>query len=688
MIIKTMYATFGKLDEARLDLSEGMNVLYGENESGKSTWSAFLRVMLYGISTKERTKTGVMADKEKYAPWSGKPMYGKIEFSLDGKDYILERSSGKGKVLQDAKITEVETGKVLDISEPVGETLLGIRREVFERTAFIAQVQIAVSGDKTGELEKKICALTTTGEEDVSQKQVIDRLEKEKRALRFNRKGEILDLEEELITLNRTIDEAQREAAELTALHTEIESLREKEQGALSDIERAKVLEARRNLEYISEAEDELEAARAELQSHKKRETITPNQASEIQTKYKQYEEKLKIYTNCCDRLKGETPDDEENVPDGPGAKPVITAMLCAVISLVLYFAIGFFVIPVAIGIFAVVYFAGISAFYKKHGVKNRAELNTKREEASKKARTLEILQEESTRAKNECDAAEETLKAILNMVGGGYSVADVPQILEEVKEYQIKLKNLSQKVETCMAKCDAVKVGRDIAELETLAGKEINDLTPCASEEQLRAISTGAREEREVRARQLAALEERICARGELGALQARRATVEETLAEKNKDYEALSLASKLISELQTELARKFAPTVEKSAAEIFGYLTGEHFKVVNIENADMALSIAENIASPTRNILELSGGTLDELYLSVRLALCEALLDKNVPILLDDALVNFDDVRAEKMLTFLKKLSNDRQIVVFSCHLREQEFAKRNNVACGTVG
>ena len=289
MIIKTMYATFGKLDEARLDLSEGMNVLYGENESGKSTWSAFLRVMLYGISTKERTKTGVMADKEKYAPWSGKPMYGKIEFSLDGKDYILERSSGKGKVLQDAKITEVETGKVLDISEPVGETLLGIRREVFERTAFIAQAQIAVSGDKTGELEKKICALTTTGEEDVSQKQVIDRLEKEKRALRFNRKGEILDLEEELITLNRTIDEAQREAAELTALHTEIESLREKEQGALSDIERAKVLEARRNLEYISEAEDELEAARAELQSHKKRETITPNQASEIQTKYKQY---------------------------------------------------------------------------------------------------------------------------------------------------------------------------------------------------------------------------------------------------------------------------------------------------------------------------------------------------------------------------------------------------------------
>ncbi|MBR5478663.1 MAG: AAA family ATPase [Clostridia bacterium] len=688
MIIKTMYATFGKLDEARLDLSEGMNVLYGENESGKSTWSAFLRVMLYGISTKERTKTGVMADKDKFLPWAGKPMYGKIEFSLDGKDYILERTSGKGKVLQDAKITEVETGKVLDIPEPVGETLLGIRREVFERTSFIGQAQIAVSGDKTGELEKRICALATTGEEDVSQKQVIDRLEREKRALKYNkRSGEILELEDELTKLNKTIDEAQREAFELTTLHTEIQALREKEERALGDIERAKVLEARRNLEYIKVAQNELEEARAELKSLEEQETVTPQQASEIEAKYKQYEEKMRIYTNCCERLDGESPAEQQEIPDGPGTKPVISAAICGLVSLALYFLIGLFAIPVAVLTFAVVYFAAVSAFYKKYGVKNRGELNLMREDAAKKVRTLEILQEDCARAKGECDAAEETLKAILNMLGGGYSVADVPQILENVREYQLKLKALSQKVETCTAKCDAVKVGRDIEELETLAEKSINDETPCASEEQLRTICTRAREESEVRARQLAALEERICARGELGALQARRSAVEEELAEKNKNYEALSLASQLITELQTELARKFAPTVEKAAAEIFGYLTGERFKVVNIENADMALSVAENPASPTRNILQLSGGTLDELYLSVRLALCEALLDKKVPIFLDDALVNFDDARVEKMLTLLKKLSNDRQIVVFSCHLREQEFAKRNNITGGTV-
>jgi len=71
MRIKRMTATFGSLDHETLELEEGLNILTLPNEGGKSTWCAFLRVMLYGLNTRERDKKGFLADKTRYQPWSG-----------------------------------------------------------------------------------------------------------------------------------------------------------------------------------------------------------------------------------------------------------------------------------------------------------------------------------------------------------------------------------------------------------------------------------------------------------------------------------------------------------------------------------------------------------------------------------------------------------------------------------------
>ena len=75
MDILRLSATFGRLEQRELTLSPGLNVLYAPNESGKSTWGAFIRTMLYGLSTRER---GPLADKNRYAPWSLSPMRGTL----------------------------------------------------------------------------------------------------------------------------------------------------------------------------------------------------------------------------------------------------------------------------------------------------------------------------------------------------------------------------------------------------------------------------------------------------------------------------------------------------------------------------------------------------------------------------------------------------------------------------------
>ena len=91
MKLKSMSASFGGLNKARLELGEGLNLISAPNEAGKSTWCAFLKAMLYGIDTRDRDKKNYLADKNRYQPWSGAPMEGEIQLEWQGREITLRR---------------------------------------------------------------------------------------------------------------------------------------------------------------------------------------------------------------------------------------------------------------------------------------------------------------------------------------------------------------------------------------------------------------------------------------------------------------------------------------------------------------------------------------------------------------------------------------------------------------------
>ena len=125
------------------------------------------------------------------------------------------------------------------------------------------------------------------------------------------------------------------------------------------------------------------------------------------------------------------------------------------------------------------------------------------------------------------------------------------------------------------------------------------------------------------------------------------------------------------------TALQNRFSPELGRRAAEIFAQLTGSRYSGVVLDRS-FRLS-AEPAGDPVfRDAALLSAGTLDQLYLAVRLAICDLVLppEKQVPIVLDDALANFDDRRCAAALRFLKEAAGDRQILLFTCHSREAEF------------
>ncbi|MEA4955326.1 MAG: AAA family ATPase, partial [Pseudoflavonifractor sp.] len=91
MKLNSMTATFGKLEKARLELGDGLNLIYAPNEGGKSTWAAFWRAMLYGIDTRDRDRKGYLADKNHYQPWSGAPMEGELTLEWQSRDITIRR---------------------------------------------------------------------------------------------------------------------------------------------------------------------------------------------------------------------------------------------------------------------------------------------------------------------------------------------------------------------------------------------------------------------------------------------------------------------------------------------------------------------------------------------------------------------------------------------------------------------
>jgi len=166
MYIKKLTATFGRLENDTLELQPGLNIIHAPNEGGKSTWTAFLKNMLFGLNSRDRSPT---ADKRRYLPWSGSPMQGTMELTCQFGDVTITRRTSRANAPM-GSFSAVYSGTAEAVKDltaaDCGEKLLGVPLDVFERSAYIRQSGIAV--DQSAALEQRIAALITTGEEDTS----------------------------------------------------------------------------------------------------------------------------------------------------------------------------------------------------------------------------------------------------------------------------------------------------------------------------------------------------------------------------------------------------------------------------------------------------------------------------------------------------------------------------------------
>ncbi len=708
-----MTASFGKLENATLTPRDGLNIIMRPNESGKSTWAAFLLAMLYGVDTSERSSAGKLAVKKKYEPWSGAPMQGRMEVEHNGRRITIERTSSARVPMGNFRAYDSVSGLPIEgmTGENCGEMLLGAERSVFERSAFVSQASRAVGSDAA--LEKRLAALVTTGEEDVSFGDTLRRIKDRKNHCRHNKTGILPQLEAELEQIDDALAQIHRQHQDDLHLRAEREELTERQSRLQELAEAFEMQKLARRLEQKEREAQNCAEAQARLSDAQRAAEKLPDEAVlrrlalELAEKEPVLEAIFEPEAPVCPQGFENANEDEillqaqrdaaeyARLMSGKRYPAPLLWVLCGIFALGMIGLLpaNLVIFGAICGAFAVIFGVFAAIFTKKNA-------DTARDAAS--AREIP--------ARYGCENADGILPLAANyheqLLLYGHSKAVYEEQTEKnarvYREWAEKLARLLGQVS--MFAPDAQT--RDAAQaavaqaLEKLDGvqkaKRQSDEAKARFDAVCAALGdvshavvpnvdlTGHDEARvrrelaEVQARldavrsQLDLGRGRVDMLGDPAELMAKKEALASRIAVGQAQFDALALAEKTLQDANAELQTRLSPQLCAEAGEILSRLTGGRYDTVRLDH-EMHAEAREHDGITDRGVLFLSGGTADQIYLAVRLAICRLVLPEGTPLVLDDALVQFDDARMQAALDVLQEEAKTRQILLFSCQSRE---------------
>ncbi len=710
MKILSMTATFGKLTRQTLTLSPGVNIVEAPNEWGKSTWCAFIMAMLYGIDTTARSKAGYLADKEHYAPWNGEPMSGRMELLWNGRAITLERSV-KGRIpLGEVRAYETETGAPvpeLEIAAP-GQVLLGVERSVFARAGFLRQSEMPVTEDES--FRRRLNELVTTGDESGASDALAQKLKDLKNKCRANKKvGLIPEAEADLADLEQKLQQ-------LEALNYQIDAITQrqaelKEQSRLLENHK-QALEYSAQLQYTQRlaaaqvsrqtAEQDFTKTQAACQSLPDAETIRKNLSALQQLR----DTRDALHTKA--QLLPPPPQKPQAEPAFAGKDSEQVRNEAILDSKVLQQLRNDLKKPIPLIVSGILLVIGIAALclikqlpgqlgagvllllgivLAVLGVQKQNKLKKQIADLIGKYRGLpeqewgsaaEIYANTQTNyyaalsacqwEQSQLNRALEENSAAITKLTGGESLAQY----EETCRDHLHSFTLLQEKQRALEQADAVLQALSGA-VKQAAPPVFEDTLTESAQETDRRLAEIAAEHRQLH-QSLGQRQGQMETLGQKETLEAEKKHLQARIVALEQHYSALSRAQEVLSQANQELQRRFAPRISQRAQEIFASLTGNRYERLTLCQ-DLSVEASAQGENTLRGTLWRSDGTVDQLYLALRLAVAEE-LTPSAPIVLDDAFVRFDDVRLASALEILKEASGQKQVILFTCQSRENRI------------
>lgn len=594
---------FGKFHDRTISFNDGINIIYGKNEAGKSTFHTFIRGMLFGIE-RGRGRAAKNDLYTKYEPWENSGTYeGWLRLEKDGTIYRIERRFRKEnkslKIINETKGLEEEATPAF-----VSSLLDGLTETMYNNTISIGQLKSATEDGMVTELKNYIANMNTTGNISLNITKATAFLRNQKRSLEAG-----------------LIPEASRE---FTSLLAEIRNVEAEIAGPEYENQLAAYQNMRTQVKgLIDNTQTQKKDLDEKLANGKK--VLSDNGFTDRASVDAMSSDAERLYSEY-NTLNGECNKKSRKVLSG------LTAVL-GVAGLGAAATLGYFnltaYLPVcgAAATAAVIFFIISLFILQKDKEYHRLFDNTSSELGALLARHL-----------GDSAVSEDAMNAFRARMGEFSKLCDmVTQSEAEIRKFLEDLSNLQTKQAGCSEMIE--KQQRTQWELE----KKLEHLSNCKNKAK----------------------------------------ALKRTLAENDRIHDeivAIDLAQETMADLSSSIRDSFGLYLNKEASQYITGITGGIYDSMSIdENLNVFLNTKTKLV-PLENV---SSGTMDQVYLALRLAAAKLLQGSGsgFPLIFDDSFTQYDDERLKTALEWLASAYGG-QIIIFTCHRREAQMLRARQV------
>ncbi len=645
-INKIKINSYGKLKEKEIKLKDGINIIYGKNESGKSTLLNFIVNSFYGISKNKKGKE--YSDVEKYTPWLGEEFSGKLEYELNNKNKYEIYRDFKKKNPKIFNENMEDISKEFNIDKSKGNEFFyeqtKVDKELFLSTVVVGQQEVKLGKQEQNILVQKIANLVGTGDDNVSYKRAMDRINRRL----LDEIGTQRSREKPINIINKKIEDLEQKKQELEKyedIKYEIEENKNKLEEEISDLNNKNNL--LKEIKIINEKE-KIEKEKIKIKENIKKENI----------------EKIKLIKEKINKIKNENKNIFEinnektknnkkinNEKNKLNKKIIIVFIFLLIINFLQFIFIKnklinyifLLTVPMTL-IYFIISKNKLNKKIKKqknideNNLKNIEKINL---EINNLNNEINLLEKNNNNLEKEINNLKSNLNLKINLEKEKIKNKYLNKIEKSEIINFINLENINYEIEKLQNEINNKKIRSHTLELDK---KNI-----------------------EPKLDNLSKIEEELVNNNERMS----------TLNKLNLSFElAKEILAESYEEMRNTVTPKFTQELSKNISEI---TEKKYSKIMFNDEQGLIVELESGNYVPAS---KLSIGTIDQLYLSLRLSMIDELSEENLPIILDEAFAYYDTERLTNILKYLDEKYKTHQIILFTCTNREKEILEKIKV------
>ncbi len=681
-IISLKLNHFGKFHQSEFELKDGINIIRGDNEAGKSTIHAFIGGMLFGLE-RLRGRAGKDDRYTRYQPWDTPGAYqGSMDFEHNGRSYRLSRVFYQKE--KKCTLTELDTGRNIPLADDRITSLIPeLTESVYRNTISIEQLHARTDAELADNVRNYIANMTLSKSEEVDVKRAVVALtDKKKKFEQQFAAADIDTLELKLEECREREQEADKLAGRRNELEEALKQVQTKQEKLINSAEYQSIKEAEQypvfrekysRFKALSEQHREALKQLEELKEPERYEEIDKD-IDICEQKIKQLEELQR------NRLAIENEQDlsAEQVKHRPiGNVPFILLAIGVVACIACN---NRFVPGIIIGI--IIALVGIGLGFRDY-LKYREQLKT--DEAARQAyRDKRREAAEAEEAFIHSNGTSEELRrksAELTVLKTTISTTEHRRssLQKDIREYSKGLEDIANEITVYGS--SFVPGSSDVIPDDEYMERLRTETAACIGI--VRGKSDSLTAEADNIKRELDRITWELSGYAEnedrLLSLTEQKTEIDGIRQEVKDELAAISLAIDTINELSADIHDSFGRELNKTISASTEKITNGSHKELFVDE-QLNTTITAGVAAVS--LERFSAGTIDQIYLALRLAVADMFFSNhNIPLIFDDTFAFYDDTRLEAAIQYLSE-QQPEQIIIFSCHDREANILRKKGI------